>query len=213
MSNFGVMDLRLVNAYDVAFREARSAVKAGAILQNAQEFATVAEAVADCALVVGTSAIGPRMPDHPVKRLELGGRMIARKLAIEPVALLFGSEKFGLSNDDLAHCHWLMRIPTRDEHGSMNLGQAVAVCLYEIMRSPIAARGKPEGKAAARVENLTRIYDLLAEILVHCDYIHERTGDSMYLKLRRLLHRMELSQQDAVLWLGILRKIKWKLLS
>lgn len=213
MSNFGVMDLRLVNAYEVAFREARSAVKASTILQNAREYATVADAVADCALIVGTSAVGPRTPDHPVKRLELGGRMIARKLAAEPVALLFGSEKFGLSNDDLAHCHWLMRIPTREEHGSMNLGQSVAVCLYEIMRSPIAARAKPDEKAAARAEDLNRIYDLLAEILEYCDYIHERTGDSMYLKLRRLLHRMELSRQDAVLWLGILRKIKWKLLS
>lgn len=213
MSNFGVMELRLVNPYEVAFREARSAVKAGAILQNAREYPSVAEAIADCALVVGTSAIGPRSPDHPVKRLELGGRIIARKLASQPVALLFGSEKFGLSNDDLAHCHWLLRIPTREEHGSMNLGQSVAVCLYEIMRSPAAARAKPDAKAAARAEDLNRVYDLLAEILVHCEYIHERTGDSMYLKLRRLLHRMELSREDAILWLGILRKIKWKLLS
>lgn len=213
MSNFGVMELRLVNPYEVAFREARSAVKAGAILQNAREYPNVAEAIADCALVVGTSAIGPRSPDHPVKRLELGGRIIARKLASQPVALLFGSEKFGLSNDDLAHCHWLLRIPTREEHGSMNLGQSVAVCLYEIMRSPAAARAKPEAKATARAEDLNRVYDLLAEILEHCEYIHERTGDSMYLKLRRLLHRMELSREDAILWLGILRKIKWKLLS
>jgi TrmH family RNA methyltransferase len=212
MSNFGVMDLRLVNAYGVAYREAKSAVKAGALLESAREFTTVADAIADCALVVGTSAIGPRALDHPVRRLELGGRVIARKLVSAPVALLFGSEKFGLSNEDLAHCHWLMRIPTRDEHGSMNLGQAVAVCLYEIMRNPAAAKAKFEKKAEARGEDLERVYKLLAEILVHCDYIHERTGDSMYLKLRRLLYRMDLSAHDAILWLGILRKIKWKLL-
>ena len=213
MSNFGITDLRLVNAYGVAFREAKSAVKAGAILENARECKTVADAIADCALVVGTSAIGPRTPDHPVRRLELGGRIIARKLATEPVALLFGSEKFGLSNEDLAHCHWLIRIPTREEHGSMNLGQAVAVCLYEIMRNPAATKAKPESKTEARAEDLERIYQLMTEILEHCDYIHERTGDSMYLKLRRLLYRMDLSANDAVLWLGILRKIKWKLLS
>lgn len=213
MSNFGVTDLRLVNAYHVAFREAKSAVKAGAILENAREYQTLSEAIADCSLVVGTSAVGPRTPDHPVRRLELGGRIISRKLASEPVALLFGSEKFGLSNDDLAYCHWLMRIPTREEHGSMNLGQAVAICLYEIMRSPAAAKAKPETKVEARAEDLERIYQLLTEILEHCDYIHERTGDTMYLKLRRLLHRMDLTAQDAILWLGILRKIKWKLLS
>src|SRR5438105_3635149 len=116
MSNFGFFELRLVNPYDVAFREARSAVKALKILENAREFATVGEAVADCGLVVGTISMGPRTLEHPLRRLEFGGRVIARKLASTPVALLFGSEKFGLSNEDLSYCHWLMRIPTRDEH-------------------------------------------------------------------------------------------------
>ncbi len=108
----------------------------------------MAEAVADCALVVGTTSIGHRALEHPLRRLEYGGRLIAKKLATLPVALLFGSEKFGLSNEDMSHCHWLMRIPTREEHGSMNLGQAVAVCLYEIIRNPAAAKAQPE--AAAR---------------------------------------------------------------
>ena len=114
MSNFGALDMRLVNAYDVAFREARSAVNAAQVLENAREYATVAEAVADCALVVGTTSIGHRTLEHPLRRLEYGGRVIARKMASAPVALLFGSEKFGLSNEDMAHCHWLMRIPSRE---------------------------------------------------------------------------------------------------
>src|SRR5512140_337113 len=144
MSNFGFFELRLVNPYEVAFREARSAVKAQAVLEQAREYATVADAVADCSLVVGTTAIGHRILEHPLRRLELGGKIIARKAATAPVALLFGSEKFGLSNDDMSYCHWLMRIPSREEHGSMNLGQAVAVCLYEILRQPAAAKLKPE---------------------------------------------------------------------
>jgi tRNA/rRNA methyltransferase len=213
MSNFGVFHLRLVRPYAAAYREAKSAVNASAVLQHAQEFATVAEAVADCTLVVGTSSIGPRTPDHPVRRLELGGRIIARRLARAPVALLFGSEKFGLSNDDLSHCHWLLRIPTREEHGSMNLGQAVAVCLYEIMRRPEAAKAVPEPKQDARGEDLERIYQLLAGILEHCGYIHDPASRAMQLKLRRLVHRMRLNAQDANLWLGMLRKIQWKLLS
>ncbi len=147
MSNFGFSELRLVNPYEVAFREARSAVKAHAVLEQAREYPTVAEAVADCALVVGTTAIGPRVLEHPLRRLEYGGKLIAKKLATAPVALLFGSEKFGLSNEDMSHCHWLMRIPAREEHGSMNLGQAVAVCLYEIIRSPAAAKTAPDAKA------------------------------------------------------------------
>jgi tRNA/rRNA methyltransferase len=213
MSNFGVMEMRLVNPYEVAYREAKSAVKAGAILENAKEFASVADAIADCSLVVGTTAIGPRILKQPVRRLELGGRTIGKKLASQPVALLFGSEKFGLSNEDMAHCHWLMRIPTREEHGSMNLGQAVAVCLYEIMRNPAAAKAAPEEKAPARAEDVERIYQMMEEILRHSDYIHDPSSEAMRLKLRRLLNRMELNAQDANLWLGMLRKIKWKLLS
>src|ERR1700685_4123174 len=138
MSNFGVFELRLVNPYNVAYLEAKSAVKASKILIDAREFSTVAEAVADGDLIVGTTSIGNRALEHPLRRLETGGRIIAKKLAAAPVALLFGSEKFGLSNEDMSYCHWLMRIPTRDEHGSMNLGQAVAVCLYEIIRTPEA---------------------------------------------------------------------------
>jgi TrmH family RNA methyltransferase len=164
-------------------------------------------------LVVGTTSIGHRTLEHPLRRLELGGRVIARKMTSAPVALLFGSEKFGLSNEDMAHCHWLMRIPTRAEHESMNLGQAVAVCLYEIMRNPVAAKVQPEAKATARAEDVERINEMLAEILEHSGYIKERTGESMHLKLRRMLLRMDLNVHDARLWQGMLRQIKWKLLS
>ena len=213
MSNFGVFDLRLVNPYNVAFLEVKSAVKSHHILANAQEFNSIAEAVADCALIVGTTSIGPRALEHPLRRLETGGRMIAKKLASAPVALLFGSEKFGLTNEDMSYCHWLMRIPTREEHGSMNLGQAVAVCLYEIMRNPAAARAKPEAKRAASAEELERVTALLEEVLEHSGYVHARVEGSTRMKIRRLVRRMELNAHDAEVWLGMLRQIKWKLLN
>src|SRR5690348_7018499 len=109
MSNFGFRHLRVVNPYEVAFREARSAVGAGSLLAGAKEYKSVSEAVADCTLVVGTTAVRSRELRHPLEQLEHGARMIGKKLASGPVALLFGSEKFGLSNLDLSHCHWLMR--------------------------------------------------------------------------------------------------------
>jgi len=211
MSNFGVRELRLVNAYDVAFREARSAVKAHAVLEGAREFANVGDAVADCSLVVGTTSKGPRALEHPLKRLELGGRLIAERLAAEPVALLFGSEKFGLSNEDLSHCHWVMRIPTRDEHGSMNLGQAVAVCLYEIVRKPAESKHVPEAKRAVSAEDAERITELLGDVLKRSGYVHARTAGSTQLKIRRLVRRMDLNAHDGEVWLGMLRQILWKL--
>jgi len=211
MSNFGFSELRLVNPYDVAFREARSAVKAQAVLDHAREFATVAEAVADCALVVGTTAIGHRILEHPMKRLELGGKLIARKLAAAPVALLFGSEKFGLANEDMSHCHWLMRIPSREEHASMNLGQAVAICLYEIIRNPAAARAVPDAKRPADAAHLERITEFLETILDRSGYVHARVEGSTRMKIRRLVRRLQLNAHDSEVWLGMLRQILWKL--
>src|ERR1700676_2663278 len=70
MSNFGFLHLRVVNPYELAFREARSAVGAAPLLARAEEFKTVAESVADCTLVVGTTAVGLRQLQHPVRRLE-----------------------------------------------------------------------------------------------------------------------------------------------
>ena len=211
MSNFGFSELRLVNPYNVAFHEARSAVKAHAVLEQAREYSTVAEAVADCALVVGTTAIGPRVLEHPLRRLEYGGKLIAKKLVAAPVALLFGSEKFGLSNEDMSHCHWLMRIPAREEHGSMNLGQAVAVCLYEIIRSPAAAKTAPDAKRLADAAHLERITELLETILDRSGYVHARVEGSTRMKIRRLVRRLQLNAHDAEVWLGMLRQILWKL--
>jgi tRNA/rRNA methyltransferase len=215
MSNFGFFELRLVNPYEVAFREAKSAVKSQRVLQEAREFPTLAEAVADCAVVVGTTSKGPRALQLPLRRLETAGRLIAKKLVTAPVALLFGSEKFGLSNEDLSHCHWLLRIPTREEHGSMNLGQAVAVCLYEIMRQPAAARATklaPRHPPAAAAD-LERLTTRLEEILATSGYVHSDVETSTRLKLRRLIRRLDLDTHDAEVWLGMLRQIRWKLLS
>jgi tRNA/rRNA methyltransferase len=212
MSNFGFSEMRLVNPYEVAFKEARSAVKAHRVLEAAKEFATVAEAVADCELVVGTTSLGPpRTLEHPLRRLESGGKAIARKLASGNVALLFGSEKFGLANEDMSHCHWLTRIPSREEHGSMNLGQAVAICLYEIIRNPAAAKTAPEAKRAASAEERERIAARLEEVLARSGYVHSRTEGSTRMKIRRLIYRMQLNTHDAEVWLGMLRQILWKL--
>ena len=109
MSNFGFSHLRVVNPFDAAFRQARSAVGAAQVLAAAEQYDSVAEAVADCTLVVGTTAVRERHLLHPVRRLEIGARLIRKRLGSSPVALLIGSEKFGLSNQDLSHCHWLMR--------------------------------------------------------------------------------------------------------
>jgi tRNA/rRNA methyltransferase len=211
MSNFGFFHLRVVNPYEVAYAEARSAVNASHVLSQSQQYATVAEAVADCTLVVGTSAVGPRVPEHAVRRLEYGGRLIDEALENGPVALLFGSEKFGLSNDDLAICHWLLRIPTRGEHYSMNLGQSVAVCLYELIRSEAEEHRQPLAPRPAVAADVQRAGDLLLEALQVSGFIQERTAGSSEQKIRRMLNRLSLTESDAQLWHGMLRQMLWKM--
>jgi TrmH family RNA methyltransferase len=217
MSNFGFFHLRVVNPYELAFREARSAVGAAPLLGKAQEFKTVAEAVEDCSLVVGTTAVGTRQLQHPLRRLDQAARLLHKHLAASRVALLFGSEKRGLSNEDLSHCHWLLRIPTREEHRSMNLGQAVAVCLYELARDP-QAPVKPEKHSAATAADLERLTTLLLDALRSSGYLKSSPSGSLKRrtaappdeKIRRLVHRLHLSASDAELTLGILRQILWK---
>ena len=203
MLNFGFRHLRLVNPYDVAYREARSAVHASDILQEAREYKTVAEAISDCSLVVGSTSVGHRELQHPLRRLEYAGRSLRKHLAAAPAALLFGSEKFGLSNDDLSYCQWLVRV---DTEGSMNLGQAVAVCLYELTRR--ASPAEPERKKLAASKDLDRMEVSLTEVLRESGYIHASSTEA---KIRRLVRRLQLPAHDAEVWLGMLRQIQWKL--
>lgn len=212
MSNFGFFDLRLVRPYEVSFREAVSAVNAERVVREARVFSTVAEAVADCALVVGATGLAHRQPNHPFHSLERAGRLLRRAFAAQTsAALLFGSEKHGLSNDDVTHCHWLLHIPTRPEHESMNLAHAVAVCLYELVRSPAAARVREDLEAPAPGQDLDRLATLLEEILQLAGYKDFGAQPSAAEKTRRLLRRLELRGKDPVIWTGVFRQILWKL--
>ncbi len=212
MSNFGFLRLRVVIPYEAAFREARSAVGASALLSNAEEYKSVAEAVADCTLVVGTTAVRHRELQHPLRRLEYGARLIRKQLGSNRVALLFGSEKFGLSNQDLSHCHWLVRIPTCEENISMNLGQAVAVCLYELVRDAKAAQ-QPEKLEPATAGEVERITVMLLDALRASGYVNPRRTASTEKNVRRLVRRLNLPARDIEVWLGILRQIIWKVRS
>lgn len=210
MSNFGFLHLRVVTPYELAFREARSAVGAASVLSAAEEFGSVAQAVADCTLVVGTTAPGHRAVQHSLRKLPDGADFIRQHLASGDVALLFGSEKVGLSNHDLAHCHWLLHIPTRKEHESMNLGQAVAVCLYELVRETTVHEVR-EVLATATAAEVERIAVALLEALRISGYEAPGANASTEKKVQRLLHRFNWQKTDAELCLGMLRQIVWKL--
>jgi tRNA/rRNA methyltransferase len=219
MHDFGFRHLRVVNEYAVPFESARSAVDASEVLAEAAAFGSVAEAVADCTLVVGTTAVGERALQHPLYGLPEAAEMIGVELARAggKAALLFGSEKTGLSNDELSHCHWLLTIPMEQHeeirHPSMNLGQAVAVSLYELVRSA----GRPTGPvtgcnlALAEAREMERLTGLLTEVLKESGYTKRHPANCDEGQIRRLVLRMGVGANDMPVWMGILRQILWKI--
>ncbi|MCU1285278.1 MAG: methyltransferase TrmH, group 1 [Acidobacteriales bacterium] len=209
MSNFGFLRMRVVNPYEANFLEAKSAVGAASVLTTADVFENVADAVADCTLVVGTTAAVNRELEPSHNSLEDAAEPIRQHLQSGRVALLFGSEKTGLSNEALSHCHWSLSIPTRDEHSSMNLGQAVAVCLYELVRGSRPVPKEPDVMPAI-AGDLERITQLLLETLESSGYMSGHSQEFVQEKMRREMLRLNLSKRDAELWQGVLRQILWK---
>ncbi|GGG65062.1 tRNA (cytidine/uridine-2'-O-)-methyltransferase TrmJ [Edaphobacter dinghuensis] len=214
MHDFGFRHLRVVNEYAVPFATARSAVDASDVVAGAMEFDSVAAAVADCTLVVGTTAVGERALLHPLHALPEAAAEIRGALELKGrVALLFGSEKTGLSNDELSHCHWLLTIPMKEHedvrHPSMNLGQAAAVCLYELVRETGVHAGVGVAAAAAAGE-VERLKTLLTEVLEETGYTRRHPANSDEAQIRRLVLRMGVSASDVPVWMGILRQVLWK---
>ena len=220
MHDFGLRHLRIVNEYEVPLEGARSAIDASAVLACATSHPDLATAVADCTLVIGTTAVGERELRHPLLTLADAAPLIHEELLRAPearVALLFGSEKTGLSNDELSFCHVLLTIPMYPHpglrHPSMNLGQAVAVCLYELVRQPEVTPGttiatEDDPSTSAELERLTL---LLAEVLDSTGYNRRHPSHTASADLRRLVRRMGADRLSAPIWMGILRQVLWKL--
>ncbi len=206
MQNFGVAELRVVAPFETAFRKARSAVGAGAVLEAAREYADIADAVADCRLVVGTTAARRRELHQPLVPLQQAADPIATALSQGRVALLFGSEKHGLTRDALDRCHWLLNIPAQPEQPSFNLGQSVAVCLWELTRaaSPVAETVAQHPAPAGDVE---RLASLSLDALRDAGYTQPDTEENTRSELLRMLLAYRVTEADAKLLMGMVRKL------
>jgi tRNA/rRNA methyltransferase len=230
MSNFGFADLRLVRPWGPSFEEAReheqtalreaapAAVGAGGVLQSARVFETLAEAVADCTLLYGTTAAVPggrRVLVHPVDAPGDAAERIREHVQSESarIAIVFGNEKHGLSNEELAYCHRLLRIPTRHEHISMNLGQAVAICLYEIACGPVRGETVRAESEPSDSEQTERLLHLAMEALERFGYTGRagRKLEDIEQSVRRMLRRARLNRVETEMVLGMVRQALWRL--
>ncbi len=230
MQDFGFSDLRVVNDFGAPFEaaqlEAKSAVGADAVMRSAQLFTSLPEAIADCTLIVGTTAIGGRELRQEVAPLAAVAPRLLRECEAflqqgadesEPshsprVALLFGSEKTGLTNEQLSHCSLLLTIPLFEPEGrhlSMNLGQAVAVCLYELTRGGLeGARELPTLRGVpATSGDRERLTSLMLEAMESSDYARRFPANARIEVVRQLVNRLGETRDEATTWMGFLKLV------
>lgn len=220
MRDFGFADLRFVNDYAAPFEAAqleatKSAVAAADIMRDARAFGSVSEAIADCTLTVGTTAIGGRHLSRQVLTLAQAAPKILEELTKLDgrVALLFGSEKTGLTNDQLSHCQMLVTIPmfapAESRHLSMNLGQSVAVCLYELVRAGFEdARELPAIREAnVTAETRERLTQLLIRAMECTGYSRRFPANAREHVVRQLAMQLGERPDEATTWMGFLRQI------
>lgn len=227
MQDFGFHDLRIVNEFTAPFEAAqldaaafgapKSAVGAQHVMESARRFDSLPAALVDCTFVVGTTAIGGREVTREVLSLQSAAPQMLESLhrgAQERVALLFGSEKTGLTNDQLSHCSLLATIPMfapeNARHLSMNLGQSVAVCLYELVRGGFeGARELPAAEEApVTAEDRERLTQLLLAAMRATGYARRFPANSREHVVRQLAQRLATTRNQAAAWMGFFRMVE-----
>jgi TrmH family RNA methyltransferase len=207
MKNFGLTDLCIVSPYPPVWDEVISAVNAADLLNRAGIVQSLDEAIADCNLAVGTTD-PTRVEKRRVIYTPVDLSVELRK-ADYRLALIFGSEKHGLTREDLSRCHRVMSIPTRSDCPSMNLGQAVAVCCYELMREEASNTALPlEEAGAATAGAIDAALKLSIDVLQRIDYVVPGREGDLTLKIRKLLLRLNLTGDDVGVLCGVLNRIK-----
>lgn len=216
MRNMGLRDLTLVApGADRGDRQAwQMATHAEDILKNARSVATLADAVADATLVLGTSARhgGPVRRQSVVTPAEIMPRVVAELRAGQLTALVFGTESHGLTDDDVTRCHFLITIPADDGYPVLNLAQAVAICLYELRKAWEAdVPGQPscEAQPVAPFADQERMFAHLEEALRAIHFLYGPKAESLMHALRHLLGRARMTPMELNVLLGLARQIRW----
>jgi tRNA (cytidine32/uridine32-2'-O)-methyltransferase len=204
----GMHRLALVAPHAFPHAEA-SALAAGAddVLANAAIATSLADAVADCALVLGTTARRRDVPMEEIDPREAAKRALLAASRSEEVALVFGNERIGLENEDIKRCHAAVTIPSDPAFSSLNLAQAVQVLAYEIRMAELAgAMPLPEQKSdpPASSAELDAFFEHLAETLDAIDFHKGRSPRTILLRLRRLYLRASLDRRELRILHGIL---------
>lgn len=190
------------------------AVHAVDVLEQRMVAASLRDAIAGCGVVVGTTARAGAYRDRTRDIRELAALLLAGE---RPAALVFGPEDSGLANRDIAACHHLAFVATSDAYPSLNLSQAVLLCLYEVHRARLTAAGRQAspgqvergGHAPADAAALEDTFDQLERALLEIGFLSTDNPEHIMMSLRGLLGRAALDERELRIVRGIVRQISW----
>lgn len=210
MKNMGLRDLRLVRPRARAGARAAEimAVHARDVLDRARVSRSLPEAVADCPLVVGTTCRGGlyRAAAEPPEAV---APEIVERAATQPVAVVFGPEDHGLTNDDLRHCPRLIAIDADRAYPSLNLAQAVLLCCHEIRRAARAEQDPARRPALATAAETDFLLARLQTSLLRIGFLNRQNPEHIMFAIRRLIGRAGLEEAEVKILLGLARQIEW----
>jgi len=208
MKNVGAKELAIVgSARTQSFWARAMAVHGRDILSEAKCYETIRAAIADCTLVVGTTCRAGLYRSHSQTPRQ-AAPALASAAKTGKAALLFGPEDHGLSNKDLEHCQQLITIPTHPDYQSLNVAQAVVICLYEIYLAALAP-AQIEGLERAKAEDIERLFDIMRNSLLKIGFLDSENPEHMLLAFRRIFGRNGLEAKDVRILTGMFRQIEW----
>jgi tRNA/rRNA methyltransferase len=213
MRNMGLNDLVLVApTADPRDRNARQLSTHGEdILDRCRVVAGLADAVADCVLVIGTSArLGGLFRRQSLGTPDDVMPHVIERLAAGPVALVFGPEPTGLENTEVSRCHYLLHIPSDTSYPALNLAQAVAITLYELRRHWLRRTEVPAlPSTPAPFAAQERMFDQLRDALERVHFLYGDKADSLMHALRHLIGRAGPTTMEVDVLFGLARQLRW----
>jgi tRNA/rRNA methyltransferase len=208
MKNMGLKRLRLVNPCSTDHLEARNfALSARDILDGAETYATLRDALGDCAFSVATTRRHGKYRREICTAEEIATKIIGVR-GKGRVALVFGREDSGLTTDEVALCRWQATIPTGEEFGSLNLAQAVLIFAYELFRKKEGAVSTLDRIPAPGAEVET-LYDHMERTLLHIGFLNPQNPGHIMRTLRRVFARAELDSREVAVLRGMMAQIDW----
>lgn len=212
MKTMGLKELYLVSPVQFPHAKANE-MASGAVdvLETATIVTELDEAIADCSLVVGTSARSRTIPWPVLTPRELAEKA-AQETTVGKVAVVFGREQSGLTNEELQRCHFHVQIPSDSEYSSLNLAAAVQVIAYELrVASQLDANFEKWDYHFVSSNDMERFFVHLEQVLIELDFLNPKAPRQLMTRLRRLFNRARLDEMEMNILRGILSTVQKRL--